>query len=113
LWSALCHQGDSYPASYAAVPHIVKIVEADPMKATLSYFALPAAIEISRVRGLGAAVPQDTEKDYSEALGRLGSLAEQELLRSPEPLRKRYLQAAVAVSIGDIEGADSILNEED
>src|SRR5262245_2777864 len=25
LWSALCHQGDVYTASYAAVPHIVDI----------------------------------------------------------------------------------------
>jgi len=27
LWSALCHQGDVYSASYAALPHLVRIVE--------------------------------------------------------------------------------------
>ncbi|MEV6239040.1 hypothetical protein [Lentzea sp. NPDC051838] len=25
LWSALCHQGTSYPASYAALPHLARI----------------------------------------------------------------------------------------
>ncbi|QND47158.1 hypothetical protein HB780_15660 [Rhizobium lusitanum] len=25
LWSSLCHQGDAYTASYAAIPHVVQI----------------------------------------------------------------------------------------
>ena len=25
LWSSLCHQGDAYSASYAAIPHIVEM----------------------------------------------------------------------------------------
>ena len=25
LWSSLCHEGDVYTASYAAVPHIVQM----------------------------------------------------------------------------------------
>jgi hypothetical protein len=30
LWSALCHQGDVYTASYAAVPYLVDAVLASP-----------------------------------------------------------------------------------
>jgi hypothetical protein len=50
LWSSLCHQGDVYTASYAAVPHIVKIAcEAAP-PIDSSFLQLPAAIEVARGR---------------------------------------------------------------
>src|SRR5947209_1490785 len=29
LWSALCQQGDVYPASFAAVPHVIDILSAN------------------------------------------------------------------------------------
>jgi hypothetical protein len=29
LWSALCHQGDVYPASFAAFPHIIAAAQLD------------------------------------------------------------------------------------
>lgn len=48
LWSALAHQGDVYTASFAAVPHIVQVLEKDPINADPSFFLLPASIEIGR-----------------------------------------------------------------
>ena len=50
LWSSLCHQGDVYSASFAAVPHIIMAAAADPRRASYSYFLLPASIEIARVK---------------------------------------------------------------
>ena len=47
LWSALCHQGDSCTAAFAALPHIVRIAftAAGPVP---DYFHLPGAIEVAR-----------------------------------------------------------------
>ena len=45
LWSSLCHQGDVYHASFAAVPHILKIAEAHPNRFSSSFLQLPACVE--------------------------------------------------------------------
>lgn len=74
LWSSLCHQGDVYPASFAAVPHIVQALALNPARATLSYFLLPACIEVARAtKGIMVAPP--FEADYFAALAQLPSLA--------------------------------------
>src|SRR3979490_1188096 len=48
LWSALCHQGDVYPASFAAVPHIIQTLSGNLDKACFDFFLLPASIEVAR-----------------------------------------------------------------
>jgi hypothetical protein len=50
LWSALCHQGDVYSASFAAVPHVVRILALFPSKACFDFFLFPASVEIARHR---------------------------------------------------------------
>ena len=49
LWSALCHQSDVYSASFAAVPHIVRLAAAAPDRMTSSFILLPTCIEASRL----------------------------------------------------------------
>jgi hypothetical protein len=73
LWSALCHQNDIYPASFAAVPHIVRILASDPLRADFSFFQLPACIEIARARD-DFPIPADLRRPYAEALQRLPAL---------------------------------------
>src|SRR5438045_5631562 len=63
LWSSLCHQGDVYTASYAAVPHILALAQANPRLATYDYLLLPTSIEIARATGRGPKVPQELELD--------------------------------------------------
>src|SRR6185369_5672976 len=46
VWSALAHQGDVYPASFAAVPWIVHFLGVDPLKSGWEYFGFPACVEI-------------------------------------------------------------------
>ncbi len=48
LRSALCHQGDVYDASFAAVPHIVAALSVDGGRASreFDYGALPVASEL-------------------------------------------------------------------
>ena len=51
LWSALCHQGDVYTASIAAVPHLMKIaLDADDGALVPDLILLPIAIEESRMK---------------------------------------------------------------
>ena len=70
LWSALCHQDDVYTASFAAVPHIIRVLASDPMRADFSFFQLPACIEIARARD-EFPIPADLRQPYLEALQRL------------------------------------------
>ena len=74
LWSSLCHQGDIYPASFAAVPHIVGALAANPSRASMSYFLLPASIEVARASG-SIVVPPSLATAYFAALAQLPMLA--------------------------------------
>jgi len=71
LWSSLCHQHDVYSASYAALPHIVKIGldAAGPIDS--SFFLLPASIEVARAAGRGPNIPRDLASAYTDGLSLL------------------------------------------
>lgn len=73
LWSTLAHQGDVYPASFAAVPHIVDALARSPETASEVYFHFPAWVEICRHQN-GIEIPRELEKSYREALARLPGL---------------------------------------
>ena len=70
LWSALAHQGEVYPASFAAVPHVVTALARSPEKADATYFHFPAWVECCRVRQ-GMEVPRELAEAYQSALSRL------------------------------------------
>ena len=72
LWGSICHQGTAYSASYAAVPHLVRIASlaVDPLP--ISYLMLPACIERGRVHyALPALMPPDLEVSYFQAVAKL------------------------------------------
>lgn len=71
LWSSLCHQGDVYDASYAALPHIVEIACNAKGPIDFSFFQLPATIEIARHSKKGPPVPTDLANAYGDAVSRL------------------------------------------
>lgn len=71
LWSGLCHQGDVYTASYAAVPHIVRIAFEAAGPIDFSFFLLPAAIEIARHKGRGPTIPTELAEAYHTAIASL------------------------------------------
>lgn len=73
LWSSLAHQGDVYPASFAAVPHVVQALSSSPLKADFTYFQFPAWVEICR-RKNNVTIPEDIAPSYFEALSRLPAL---------------------------------------
>jgi len=97
LWSALAHQGDVYPASFAAVPHVIKALALAPTKADHSYFQFPAWVEICRVKK-NVQIPEDLRSAYFESLAQLPSLVAQASSRPWDPGFLACALAAVATA---------------
>lgn len=110
LWSRLCHQGDVYSASYAAIPHIVHIASVAKGPIDFSFFALPAAVEVARQTGRGTDVSEAYANDYHHAI-RL--LVENVSLHRNEAWDQSMLLAAAAaqaVAKGHVDVAGALLN---
>jgi len=108
LWSALCHQGDVYSASFAAVPHIVRIAGSDPKRATSSFFQLPACIEIARKKN-GVDLPEDLREPYFAALSQLPSIVGSASAGNWDSGMLQSALAAIAVVKGTPEVAEAVL----
>jgi len=108
IWSALAHQGDVYPASFAAVPHIMKIFSSAPDRSTYDFFFFPAWVEICRHRH-GTVVPDELSIAYYESLSELPRLiaaaASQEWFAESLP----YALSAFAVGKGFPVIAEAVL----
>lgn len=111
LWSSLCHQGDVYSASFAAVPHIVDAATKDPHRATYNYFLLPACIEIARVK---KNVPISTGLDsaYFQSLSDLLGLAAQKADQTWDEALTSSVLSAIAAAKGHAASAEIILELE-
>jgi hypothetical protein len=113
LWSSLCHQDDVYTASYAAVPHLVRIACATATPIAFSFFLLPASIEVARRAGRGPEVPAEYAEAYRVAIANLG---ESVSLHRHEPWDQAMLlsaAAAQAVSKGHVDVAEALINLDD
>ena len=73
IWSSLAHQGDVYSASFAAVPHVIRVLASSPSRADFSYFLFPAWVEVCRQKK-SVPIPEELEADYFSALRQLPSL---------------------------------------
>lgn len=113
LWSSLCHQGDVYDASYAALPHIVEIACNANGPIDFSFFQLPAAIEIARHGGKGPPVPTDLAASYRDAVLRLTECVA--LHRHEDWDEPMLLSAASAMAVakGHHRVAEAIMNLDD
>ena len=110
LWSSLCHQGDVYTASYAAVPHIVEIAMQAAGPVHSSFFQLPAAIELARDEGRGPDIPASLEGPYRQAIAKLTDCV---ALHRHEDWDQDMLQCAItaqAVAKGHYELGRALLN---
>jgi hypothetical protein len=65
LWSSLCHQGDVYSASYAAVPHVVQIGWTAAGEIDSGLFLLPTCIAVERAIGRGAILDDQAASSYA------------------------------------------------
>lgn len=110
LWSSLCHQDDVYPASYAAVPHFVRIALAAKGPIASDFFFLPACIEIARVDEGGPAIAPELEKPYFEALSRLPECAYRHATYPWNDDMTQCVVTAIAIAKNQIKLAHALRN---
>jgi len=113
LWSSLCHQDDVYTASYAALPHIVRIASATPGPVAFDFFLLPAAIEVSRSTGRGPAVPAFLAEGYHKGLASMMDCVSIHGADDWDEAMVRSVAAAEAVAKGHPRLAEALINLDD
>ena len=86
LWSALAHQGDVYPASFAAASHVVAAHAANPTATDATSFQFPAWVERCRAR------QEDLPWAYRSALSRPSVLAAE---ASKQPWDDDFMRCAL------------------
>ncbi len=96
LWDGLHHQGDVGEASYASVPHLVRIHQ---VRGVLDWntYAIVATIELARDRRANPPVPSWLRSEYSSAMERLAELALRELPRATDRETTRSMLSILAI----------------
>ena len=113
LWSALCHQGDTYTASYAAVPHLVQLAPDHLKRRSYDALFLTACIELARLEGQGPSIPPALAAAYREAIHRARELAEANILSAWNADADEAIRASAAALSGDVVGARAILDADE
>ncbi|MDD5272085.1 MAG: hypothetical protein PHU14_05130 [Methylovulum sp.] len=109
LWSSLAHQGDVYPASFAAVPHVIHFLSQAPAKADSAYFQFPAWVEICRQKH-SLPIPSELAPAYFTALKKLPALV---AAAADRPWDSDFLccaLSAIAASKGFCPVAEAVLD---
>jgi hypothetical protein len=108
LWSALYHQGDIFTASFAAVPHLLKILTNNSADACFDFFLMPASIEVTRSRR-NIPIPPDLADAYFDSLHGLPAAITPALVRPWDDSLGRSILAAIAASKGHIDTAQTLI----
>jgi hypothetical protein len=108
LWSALCHQGSVYSASFAAVPYFLRIANSAPQPYAWDLIGLPVSIELARLRQR-LEVPSSLRRDYSEALKLLPTIVCSASGCAWDHAFTQAALAALALSHGHADLAEAIL----
>jgi len=98
LWDELHHQGNVDSASYAAVPHLVRIHEIRDVPDWNTY-ALVGIIHLAKSEA-NPPVPNQLGPAYADSLSRLADLAAQDLSRSSDPPLVQSALGIIALSAG-------------
>jgi hypothetical protein len=99
LWEELHHQGDVGEASYAAVPHLVRIHRQRGV-ADWNTYAIVAIIELARDQRGNPEVPSWLAEDYFRAIRELAEIGTAEVLRVKEPDNIRFMLSVIATVRG-------------
>jgi hypothetical protein len=99
LWEGLHHQGDVGEASYAAVPHLVRIYR---QRGVLDWntYAIVATIELARDSRKNPEVPKWLKEDYHQAVRELAEVGSHELLRVKDHEVVRAILSILAIATG-------------
>jgi len=110
LWSSLCHQGDVYTASYAAVPHILQTASERPIEERPEFLLLAGCIEAQRHTKEAPKVPADLEAAYKDFLQLGNSMALLCLGRGWQETDYRVLLGSLLIFRGEIPLGNMLIN---
>ena len=99
LWEELHHQGDVGEASYAAVPHLVRI-HGQRGFVDWNTYGIVATIELARGQAKNPALPKWLEQDYFDAIQELAKLGSVEVLRAEGQVAVRAILSILAIAKG-------------
>jgi hypothetical protein len=99
LWEELHHQGDVGEASYAAVPHLVRIYRQRNIP-DWNTNAIVAIIELARGQGSNPEVPDWLANDYFSAIQELAQASAAQLAGVDDPDELRAIFSIIAISKG-------------
>jgi hypothetical protein len=99
LWEGLHHQGDVGEASYAAVPHLVRIYRKRGVIDWNTY-AIVAVIELARDGRKNPEVPKWLREEYLQAIRELAEVGAVEVLQTKSPEEIRAILSILAISAG-------------
>jgi hypothetical protein len=99
LWNELHHQGDIGMASYAAVPHLVRIHKNSQLL-DWNLYALVSTIEIERHRKTNPPIPKWLESSYFEAWKSLLDLGLSDLKQTVDEKAIRSILGTIAIAKG-------------
>lgn len=109
LWEELHHQGDVDEASYASVPHLVRIYKERSI-ADWSIYAIIATIELARERNKNPEIPAWLRDSYFEAIQELAAVGSNEILQSSSPELVSSILAVLSLARGARISAWFLLN---
>jgi len=101
LWKELHHQGDVGEASYAAVPHLVRIHVARGV-ADANTYGLVAIIEEARLRGRNPELPANLRKAYEAAWRQLMDIGLTELRTAEDATLVCCIISVLAIGKGQL-----------
>jgi hypothetical protein len=99
LWGELHHQGDVGGASYAAVPHLVRIYRKRGVVDWNTY-AIVAIIELARKEGGNPDVPKWLKEDYFRAIRELAEIGVAEVFQTDDADNVRAILSILAIEKG-------------
>jgi len=109
LWEGLHHQGDVGAASYATVPHLVRIYRKRGLIDWNTY-AIVAVIELACDDRKNPEVPKWLEQDYFQAIRDLAEVGAAGVLQTKNSEEIRAILSVLAISAGARTHAKFLLN---
>ena len=99
FWHKLHHQGDIDDASYAVVPHLIRIYGSRE-RADWNFYSLISVIEIERHRSGNPKIPDWIRDAYFQAWSSVESLAFRDMRQTSDRFTIQAALGAVALSKG-------------
>lgn len=99
LWDGLYHQGDVGEASYAAVPHLVRIYR-ERSEIDWNTFAIVAIIELARPEEGNPSLPTWLAEDYLAAIRELVEIGIRQLSQTADHDVIRSILGVIAIRSG-------------